>query len=138
MNINVFLNKSDADAVAERLEAAHVETTWAKLSEMSNDPMMVDMYMQLHQQNPDDAIFVVGDSLKAYRDYEGSKLSDLEGFHSVTDILHENWGSRGKPEHLDKVKQELGISDPQLKAAAKWWDNGPGKIYKLLDILSKF
>ena len=77
-------------------------------------------------------MFSVGDSLKCYMEYTSTKLSDLQGFHSVSDMLHGNWGGRGKVEHLDKVKRELGMSDKQQKDAATYWDNGPGKIMKTI------
>lgn len=131
----VFNDKASADKMAAKYNSLPVETTWGELMAESNDPEFTEKYMEMHGKGPDDKIYYVGDSLKAYMDYTSSKLSDLTGFHLVSDMLHGNWGSRGKPEHLEKVKSELGMSDAQQKAAAKWWDSGPGKSYKTIDKL---
>ena len=128
-----FNDIESANAVAERYGTSPVETTWGQLMSQSDDPELTQMYMEMQGMGPDDPVYYVGDSLKAYLSYTASKLGDLEGFHSVSDMLHGNWGGRGKIEHLDKVKAELGMTDAQQKAAARWWDNGPGKASKTID-----
>ncbi len=127
-----FHDKSRAQKLAKKLNSQVVSTTWGKLMEKSNDPELTQKIMEMHGKGLDDEIHSVGDSLKCYMEYNGSKLADLQGFHSVSEMLHANWGGRGKVEHLDKVKQELGMTDSQQKAAAQYWDNGPGKILKTI------
>ena len=128
-----FHDKSRAQKLAKKLNSQVVSTTWGKLMEKSNDPELTQKIMEMHGKGLDDEVHSVGDSLKCYMEYNGSKLSDLQGFHSVSDMLHGNWGGRGKVEHLDKVKQELGMTDSQQKSAAQYWDNGPGKILKTIE-----
>ena len=128
-----FHDKSRATKLANKLNAQVTTTTYAKLMEKANDPELTERIMNMHGKSMDDEVHSVGDSLKAYMEYNGSKLSDLTGLHLVSEMLNGHWGGRGKPEHLDKVKQELGMSDAQQKAAARYWDNGPGRIHKIIE-----
>ena len=122
--------KARALKEAKKLGIGIEESSLAELS--IDDPDMANAYAQVLNLKPDNKIWIIPNSMKAYLDFGSYKSGEINGIHKMKEILS---GMDINPEYFNMISKELNLGKggaPSIGSIQKYWREKIDKIDKTI------